>query len=201
MNNGNHGNHGLIHDLLQFLMSSVQWTRFINGTTSLCECYRWLKRVITQIFVCAQHKAGWRYALSHLTADKHTAAGQQTETSFKRDRWSQERSSTHHEDLCVQSLQRLWKIHRCSTKLQKWSINRKKGNHLSVCCAWYSKRTLIALLYFCKRWFHWSWQLHVNGHVCWPVFAKVLIALLYLPHFPQRTDMARAFVSRVIPSR
>lgn len=57
-----------------------------------------------------QHEAGRRYAPSHLTADKHTAARQQTESSFKRDRWSQERSSSHDEDLCVQSLPRLWKI-------------------------------------------------------------------------------------------
>lgn len=48
-----------------------------------------------------QHEAGWRYALRHLTADKQTVAGQQREKGFKRDRWSEERSSTHHEDLCV----------------------------------------------------------------------------------------------------
>lgn len=43
-----------------------------------------------------QNKARWRGVL--------TAAASQTENSFKRDGWSQERSSTHDEDLCVHFL-------------------------------------------------------------------------------------------------
>lgn len=57
-----------------------------------------------------QNGARWRGVLSHLTAHKRTAAAKQTENSFKRGGWSQERSSTHDEALCVQLLMCLWKI-------------------------------------------------------------------------------------------
>lgn len=142
----NNGNYGLIHDLLQSLMSSVQWTPcFINGARSSCERSRWLKRVIIQISVYPQEgghsckKARWRGVLSHLTAHMRTAAARQTENSFKRDGWSQERSSTHDEALCVQLLMCLWKIHSLSAKLQKKRYKQLKKYHLSLCC-FYDKR-------------------------------------------------------------
>lgn len=137
----NNGNYGLIHDLLQSLMSSVQWTPcFINGATSSCEHSRWLKRVIIQISVYPQEggplvqtEARWSSVLSHLAAHKRTAAAKQTQNSFKRDGWSQERSSTHDEALCVQLLMSFWTIH--GEKLQKKRYKQlKKRNHLSVCC-------------------------------------------------------------------
>lgn len=51
-----------------------------------------------------QNEARWSGVLSHLAAHKRAAAAKQTENSFKRDGWSQERSSTHDEALCVQLL-------------------------------------------------------------------------------------------------
>lgn len=138
----NDGNYGLIHDLLQSLMSSVQWTPcFINGATSSCERSRWLKRVIIQISVYPQEGGGTRAKRGEVERRakpprSSQAAAKQTENSFKRDGWSQERSSTHDEALCVQLLMCLWTIH--SEKLQKkWHKQlKKKRNHLSVCCCY-----------------------------------------------------------------
>lgn len=200
----NDGNYGLIHDLLQSLMSSVQWTPcFINGATSSCERSRWLKRVIIQISVYPQEGGGTRAKRGEVERRakpprSSQAAAKQTENSFKRDGWSQERSSTHDEALCVQLLMCLWTIH--SEKLQKkWHKQLKKKEITWAFAA--ATTNGIALLFLCHRWFLCSWQLRVNGHVCRLASAKVLIALLYLPRFPQRPDTARAFVSRVIPSR
>lgn len=86
------------------------------------------------------NEATWRGVLSHLTAHKHTEVPKQTENSFKRDGWSQERSSTHDEALCMQLLMCFWKIHSCSAVTEEVvETAKKKRNHLSVCCC-YDKR-------------------------------------------------------------
>lgn len=162
---------------------------FYKWSYILVQRSRWLKCLIIQIFVCVQ-EGGFCATRGGVEVHAKTPRSWQTYRgrATKRKKRFQKRSVVTIKTFVCSRFSTSGTFTDALQSDRNEVQTGEKRNRLSVCCARCSKHSLIALFYFCKGWFHWSWQPHVNGHVCRPASAKVLVALLYLPHFPRRTD-------------